>query len=102
MEQHQHNEKCQEVFALLSDYLNLELPPQACQDIAAHLAGCPPCIEFAESLRKTVQLCRQYQPAELPEPIGQEAKAQLLNAYQRMLSARATAQLPRKDPDRSS
>lgn len=93
MEQHQHNEKCREVFALLSDYLNVELPPQACQEIAAHIAGCPPCIEFAESLRKTVQLCRLYQPAELPEPIGQEARAQLLEAYRRMLASQTNSKL---------
>jgi len=89
MEPHQHNERCREVFALLSDYLNLELPPEACEEIEAHIAGCSPCVEFAESLRKTVDLCRQYQPAELPAPMGQEAKAQLLEAYTRMVAARA-------------
>jgi hypothetical protein len=47
-------------------------------------------------------LCRQYQPAELPEPIGQEAKTQLLEAYRRMLAARATPPVPRNDPDRSA
>jgi RNA polymerase sigma-70 factor, ECF subfamily len=88
VEQHLHNEKCREVFALLSDYLNLELPPDACQDIEVHIAGCPPCIAFADSLRKTVDLCRRYQPTELPAPIGQEAKAQLLEAYRRMLAMR--------------
>jgi len=93
MEQHQHNEKCKEVFALLSDYLNLELPAGACQEIEAHIAGCSPCIEFSESLRKTVQLCRQYQPAELPEPIGQEARAQLLEAYRRMLASQLNSKL---------
>jgi len=93
MEQHQHNNRCKEVFALLSDYLNLELPPQACQYIAAHIAGCPPCIEFAESLRKTVDLCKQYQPAELPAPLGQEAKAQLLEAYRRMLASQTNSKL---------
>jgi len=93
MEQHQHNNRCKEVFALLSDYLNLELPPQACQHIAAHIAGCPPCIEFAESLRKTVDLCKQYQPAELPAPLGQEAKAQLLEAYRRMLASQTNSKM---------
>ena len=88
MEPHQHNEKCKEVFALLPDYLDLDLPPEACQEIEAHIAGCAPCIEFAESLRKTVGLCRQYQPTELPAPLGQEAKAQLLEAYGKMLAAR--------------
>ena len=93
MEQHQHNEKCKEVFALLSDYLNLELPPETCQDIEAHIADCAPCIEFAESLRKTVDLCRRYQPTELPAPIGQEAKAQLLEAYRRMLGFQTNSKL---------
>jgi len=88
MAAHTHTEKCKEVFALLSDYLNLELPPDACAEIESHLAGCAPCIEFAESLRKTVELCRRYRPAELPEPIGQEARKQLLQAYQNMLAAR--------------
>ena len=33
--------------------------------------GFPPCIEFADSLRKTVELCRLDQPSELPEPLGE-------------------------------
>ncbi len=87
MEKHEGN--CKEVFALLSEYLNLELPPEACQEIESHLAGCPPCIEFAESLRKTVEICRKYDPAELPGPISERARGELLTAYQRMLAARS-------------
>ena len=85
MELHERTEKCKEVFSLLSEYLNLELPPDACQEIETHLSGCPPCIEFAESLRKTVELCRGYRPTELPEPIGKRAREQLLDAYGKML-----------------
>ena len=88
MDSHERKEKCKEVFSLLSDYLNLELPPDACQEIEVHLATCSPCIEFAESLRKTVELCRRYRPTELPEPIGKKAREQLLNSYQKMLAAR--------------
>ena len=88
MEFDERTAKCKEIFSLLSDYLNLELPPDACQEIETHLAGCPPCIEFAESLRKTVELCRSYRPTELPEPIGKQAREQLLDAYQKMLRAR--------------
>jgi hypothetical protein len=88
MEPNERSEECKEIFSLLSEYLNLELPPEACQEIETHLAGCPPCIEFAESLRKTVELCARYRPAELPEPLGIEAKAQLQSAYEKMLKAR--------------
>ena len=83
-----HPENCKEVFALLSEYLDLELPPDACQEIEQHLAGCPPCIEFANSLRKTVEICRQYEPAEMPEPIEEGAREQLLAAYRKMLAAK--------------
>ena len=95
MEPHQHtdqdkHDECKQVFAMLSDYLNLELPPETCREIEAHIAGCEPCIEFAESLRKTVDLCRKYEPTELPAPMGEQAKAQLLDAYKKMLAARRT------------
>jgi len=92
MELHERTGKCGEVFALLSEYLNLELPPDACQEIETHLAGCPSCIEFAESLRKTIELCRRYRPAELPEPLGQKAREQILEAYQKVLADRTGAQ----------
>ena len=88
MESHERTEQCKEVFSLLSDYLNLELPPDACQEIETHLAGCPPCVDFAESLRKTVELCRRYRPNELPNAIGQQARQQLLEAYRKMLAGR--------------
>lgn len=89
MQSHEHSESCKQVFALLSEYLNLELPPSACQEIEAHLAGCPPCIEFLNSLRKTVDLCRQYKPAELPAPLGETARRELIDAYQKMLAQKA-------------
>ena len=88
MHDHRNPESCKELFALLSDYLNLELPADACQAIEQHLAGCPPCIEFAESLRKTVELCRHYRPDELPAPAAKDAREQLLRAYQTMLAAK--------------
>jgi predicted anti-sigma-YlaC factor YlaD len=82
------SESCKEVFALLSDYLNLELPAATCQSIEAHLAGCSPCIEFVESLRKTVDLCKKYRPEDLPAPLGDKAREELMAAYQRMLAAK--------------
>lgn len=88
MQPHERSARCRDVFSLLSEYLNLELPPEACQEIEAHIAGCAPCVEFTESLRKTVELCRRYRPAELPQPLGKNAREELLHAYQKMLAAR--------------
>ena len=89
MEPHRHDENCEEVFALLSEYLDLELPPETCKQIEQHVAGCGPCVEFTESLRKIVDLCRQYKPAELPAPMGQEARSRLLEVWRRMLANRS-------------
>ncbi len=88
MEPHKHNESCKEVFALLSQYLDLELPAESCREIETHLSGCAPCVEFVESLRKTIALCRSYEPSEMPAPLSSEARSELLGAYRKMLAAR--------------
>jgi len=85
---HLHDENCKRMFALLSEYLDLELPAETCRDIEAHMAGCSPCLQFTESLRKTIELCHSYQPQELPEPMANDARKRLLETYQRMLAAR--------------
>lgn len=81
---HLHDESCKKMFALLSEYLDLELPAETCREIAAHMAGCEPCTEFTESLRKTIELCRGYQPREMPGPLAREARQRLLDAYHKM------------------
>jgi anti-sigma factor RsiW len=81
-------ESCQEVLALLSDYLDLELPPDACQQIENHLTGCSPCEEFAASLRETVKLCRKFQPSDMPKPLSERARAELEAAWKKMLAER--------------
>jgi len=82
--EHQHNQRCKEIFALLSQYLDLELPPDACREIEAHLTGCAPCEEFAETLRQTVDLCHRYRPTEMPAPLSETARDQLRAAYEKM------------------
>lgn len=86
--EHSHGD-CKEIFASLSAYLDMELPPDACREIERHMEGCPPCIEFAESLRKTVRLCQEYAAGEAPGPMGESARRELRDAWQRLLEARA-------------
>lgn len=76
---------CSEIFAVFSEYLNLELPPDACREIEEHLADCPPCSEIVESLRATVDLCKQYKPGTMPAPLANGVRAQLREAYQQIL-----------------
>ena len=84
-----HDESCQEIFAELSAYLDAELPPDACREIEEHLAGCSPCVEFVDSLRRTVELCREYKAGALPDPLSRQARQDLLAAFQRMVAARS-------------
>ncbi len=79
-----HPENCKEVFALLSEYLDVELPLEACQEIEQHLTGCAPCVEFVESLRRTVALCRGYRPKVMPAPLTAQAREGLEKAWQKM------------------
>ena len=82
-------QECREVFEMLSEYIDGELPVDTCEQIERHIADCPPCVQFVESLRKSVKAFRDYQPGEHPPPLSPEAKAQLAKAYQEMLSRRA-------------
>jgi len=81
------SEECRQIFAMLSEYLDLQLPPDACRDMELHLAGCPPCVEFAESLRKTVALCHEYRASEMPGPISAAARDRLEKAWNAAVAA---------------
>jgi hypothetical protein len=82
------SQRCKEIFALLSEYLDMELPPAACAEIESHMADCAPCIEFAESLKKTVALCQEHRPGVIPQPLSAEAKATLRAAWQQVVASR--------------
>ena len=72
-----NREECEAVFARLSEYLDGDLAPADCETLEAHVRDCAPCVEFIESLRKSVRLGRQYQPEESPSPLTEEIRARL-------------------------
>jgi anti-sigma factor (TIGR02949 family) len=75
--------ECQEVFALLSQYIDGELPDDLCQQMAEHIEDCPPCVEFLESLERTAKLCRQMKVEEGPGPLPADVRDSLRKAYWR-------------------
>ena len=85
---HQHGGDCKKMLARLSEYLDLELPADACREIDLHVRGCEPCADFVRSLRQTMELCRTYQPQEIPGPLASDARQKLLSAYQEMIAGR--------------
>ena len=79
---------CEAVFARLSEYLDRELPAATCEELESHIQDCAPCVEFVDSLKKSVGLYRTYQPAADPPMLSPQVKQSLREAYQRMLDAR--------------
>ena len=77
---------CREVLEHLSDYLDEELPPGACEEIARHLAGCQSCEEAADSLLLSIEACRKYE-GERPGQLPEQVKAELKSAYLRVQAA---------------
>jgi len=80
--------ECQDVFARLSELLDKELPAGTCEELERHIENCPPCVEFVESLKKSVALHRAYRPDADPSELSPEVKQALREAYQRMLATR--------------
>ena len=81
-------DECREVFEALSEYIDGELPADTCRQIEMHIADCAPCVEFVDSLRKSVRVFRDFRPAENPPPLDAEAKERLAKAYRDMLARR--------------
>ena len=80
--------ECKALFAHLSEYLDEELPADVCAEIESHIASCPLCVEFVESLKKSIDQTRRFEPSGRPAPLPEPARQELLAAYRKMLDAR--------------
>lgn len=84
--------ECADLFARLSAYLDGELSQEECLRVEEHLRECPPCIEFLQSLRRTIGLCRNFEPGADPPPLPGEVKQRLLAAFRSALGPRKPSQ----------
>ena len=82
--------ECQDVFARLSELLDEELPAGTCEELERHIQNCAPCVEFVESLKKSVALHRAYRPTADSPQLSPDVKQSLREAYQRMLAHRGS------------
>ncbi|MCZ7542780.1 MAG: zf-HC2 domain-containing protein [Anaerolineae bacterium] len=65
-EKHAHRD-CSHLLAGLSAYIDGEAEAALCAEIEQHLAACENCRVVVDTLRRTVLLYREEQPAPLPE-----------------------------------
>jgi RNA polymerase sigma-70 factor (ECF subfamily) len=70
---------CKQIFAMLSEYLDGELPAKNCRQLARHLKRCPPCMAYLETLKTTVEACRRYRAPRAPAPSKQVKNAFVRN-----------------------
>jgi anti-sigma factor RsiW len=58
--------KCEELLAMLNDYVDGGIDPGVCEEFEKHLAGCNPCQVVVDNIRKTISLYKEGQTYELP------------------------------------
>ncbi len=69
--------KCDELLAMLNDYVDGEIDPGICEEFEKHLAGCNPCQVVVDNIRKTITLYKEGQPYGLPMQFRERLHATL-------------------------
>lgn len=82
------NRDCSSIFALLSEYLDRELPEGDCAELDQHIQSCAPCVAFVDSLKKSIAIGQAYAPETNVPALTAETKQSLKQAYDRMLAKR--------------
>lgn len=57
---------CEELMAMLNEYVDGGVEPGICQAFEKHLAGCNPCQVVVDNIRGTITLYRDGEPVDLP------------------------------------
>ena len=57
--------RCEELLAMLNEYVDGTVDPAICEEFEKHMAGCNPC-QVVDNIRKTITLYKEGQPYELP------------------------------------
>jgi anti-sigma factor RsiW len=64
--------KCEELLAMLNEYVDGSVDPAICDAFKEHLAGCNPCQVVVDNIRKTIRLYRAGESYELPLTFRQQ------------------------------
>jgi anti-sigma factor RsiW len=58
--------KCEDLLAVLNDYVDGTIDPAVCAEFEKHMAGCNPCQVVVDNIRKTITIYREGHVVELP------------------------------------
>jgi RNA polymerase sigma-70 factor, ECF subfamily len=90
----ERRQNCQEMFAVLSDYLDERLPDSLCEELEKHMSGCVPCQAFMEDLKQTIREIKTYKSESLDRNAASAIRRIVLEKYEAALkhsSLRASA-----------
>lgn len=68
---------CEELLAMLNDYVDGGVDPGVCEQFEKHLVGCNPCQVVVDNIRHTITLYKEGQPYELPLPFRERLHSAL-------------------------
>jgi anti-sigma factor (TIGR02949 family) len=69
MSDHSHK-NCKAMLGSLSEYIDGELPPELCQEIEQHLAGCDNCRIVLNTTKRTIDLVQMpVEQEEVPDDV---------------------------------
>ena len=69
---------------MLSEYLDRELTVESYEEIEAHLADCPPCIEFLHSLDRHGWIVQELRADGTAPPLAPEVRAKCSQRIRRI------------------
>lgn len=58
--------KCEDLLAILNEYVDGSVDPAICEEFEKHLAGCNPCQIVVDNIRQTITLYKEGERYELP------------------------------------
>jgi anti-sigma factor RsiW len=58
--------KCQDLLAVLNDYVDGAVDAALCEEFERHMAGCQTCQVVVDTVRKTIRVYRDGREMELP------------------------------------
>jgi anti-sigma factor RsiW len=58
--------KCEELLAMLNEYVDGTVDPAICKEFEQHMADCNPCQVVVDNIRRTITLYKDGQPYAMP------------------------------------
>jgi anti-sigma factor RsiW len=71
---HHSHKNCLALFERLSEYIDKEVDTPTCKAIEAHIKACKPCQVCLETLKQTVDLCKNLERSQVPETLSLKLK----------------------------